>query len=102
MKLKPHFGVLVCALILGSCTFKYTPRPDRPMEPIIEFTSQLSLSIVNDQASTEEISVNGMIVNLKAWTKLAFQLMIALLMIQFGFKIDHVSNPFDRRSGRPP
>ena len=74
MKLKPHFGVLVCALILGSCTFKYTPKPDRPMEPIIEFTSQHSLSIVNDQASTEEISVNGMIVNLKAWTDVAIQI----------------------------
>ena len=44
------------------------------MEPIIEFTSQHSLSIVNDQASTEEISVNGMIVNLKAWTDVAIQI----------------------------
>ncbi len=52
----------------------YTPSPNHRFEPIPEFTSQHSLSIVNAQESTNEINIGDILANRKAWTGVAIQI----------------------------
>ncbi len=67
--------VLVCSSLITGCASLYTPSPDRPFEPIDEFTSSQSLTILNTQESTEEHKIGGrMLADYRAWTDVAIEI----------------------------
>lgn len=62
-------------LALVGCKSPYTPSPDRPFEPIPEFTSQASLSLANVQADESQHKIGGpFLANYKEWTDVAIQI----------------------------
>jgi hypothetical protein len=77
--MKPALSIAVigCVFILGSCALTpYTPTTDRPMEPIIEFTTTNSLSLINGQDPKAEIDLisRRVVANLRAWTDTAIKI----------------------------
>jgi hypothetical protein len=68
-------GGLALLLLFGGCVRQYTPEASRPMEPIHEFSSANSVSLVNGQPSTAQVrffrSMEG---NYNAWTKVAIEI----------------------------
>jgi len=68
-------GVLGCLTVLMSCASPYTPNADTAFDPIIEFQSAYTVSIVNAQESVEPLHIGGkMIANLSEWTDVAIQI----------------------------
>src|SRR5262245_49862354 len=61
------------ALLLGACSaVSYTPKPDRPFEPLpAEFKSSHRVTLTNAQPSTEEVEGGHWLVNRHAWTDVA-------------------------------
>jgi hypothetical protein len=75
--IRSRTGIIFAAtliLVLAGCASSYTPSPDRPFEPIPEFTSQQSLLIVNAQDDTTEVKTGPFLVNRRAWTDVAIQI----------------------------
>lgn len=70
--------LLAVALFLAACASPYTPNTDRPFEPITEFTTKATVSLVNTQTSTEEHKLmggfNGITANYKTWTDVAIEI----------------------------
>ncbi len=71
-----HLAVLGAVLTFGSCATPYTPRPDRPFEPLTtEFTSGARIALINGQESTAEQNIGGsFIADYHAWTDVAIQI----------------------------
>lgn len=80
-------GVLLSVSFLGACASPYTPNPDRPFEPIPEFTSSASLSIVNAQGDEEEHDIGHVLANYRKWTDVAIQIAEREL-VQRGMSMD--------------
>ncbi len=60
---------------LASCTTPYIPGPDRPFEPITEFTASGTVALINAQPETEEQKFGGgMSANYNAWTDVAIEI----------------------------
>lgn len=76
--IKTKRGVIIAVILVlalsGCASSPYTPSPDRPFEPIPEFTSQQSLLIVNAQDDATEIEVGPFLANRRAWTDVAIQI----------------------------
>jgi len=71
--MKPAILLLLVAIV--GCKSPYTPNPDRPFEPIPEFTSQASLSLVNVQEDTSQHPIGrSFLANYKEWTDVAIQI----------------------------
>lgn len=65
----------LAALVLQACATPYTPNPNRPFEPIPEFTSSQTVELVNAQTSTEEHDIGASILaNYHAWTDVAIEI----------------------------
>ncbi|HEX6811381.1 MAG TPA: hypothetical protein VF384_07150 [Planctomycetota bacterium] len=61
------------ALLLGACgAVSYTPKPDRPFEPLpSEFKSSHRVTLENAQPAAEEVEGGHWLVNRHAWTDVA-------------------------------
>jgi len=75
-----YFARLVAVLILpllSACAAaeNYTPTPSRPFEPITEFSSTNSVTLLNGQPSKEQVKVQATIyADLNAWTDVAIEI----------------------------
>ncbi len=69
-------GVLIIAVLSG-CATDYVPKLDtHPMDPIIEFVGPGSVSLINNQPTTEKVEVfkNLVFVDYQKWTSAAIQI----------------------------
>lgn len=69
------FCIAICLFGVSACATQYTPSPSRPFDPIEEFSSSNSVSLINGQSSTEKHSVSpAFYANRHVWTDVAIEI----------------------------
>lgn len=66
----------VVLLFAAACSSSpYTPKSDRPFEPIPEFTTAQTIELENAQPSVEQVEIGGrMLANYREWTGVAIEI----------------------------